>query len=65
VRYWEIIADKLSKAGDSGDSFVNDYEQTVKGKKTAWRDSFTFTHFSHFGRGYENRGCNDANPDND
>ena len=25
-----------------GDSFVNDYEQTVKGKKTSWRDSFTF-----------------------
>jgi hypothetical protein len=30
-----------------GDSFVNDYEQTVKGKKTAWRDSFTFTPTSH------------------
>jgi hypothetical protein len=25
------------------DSFVNDYAQTVKGKKTSWRDSFTFT----------------------
>ena len=30
-----------------GDSFVNDYEQTVKGKKTSWRDSFTFTPTSH------------------
>ena len=30
-----------------GDSFVNDYEQTVKGKKTSWRDSFTFTSTSH------------------
>jgi hypothetical protein len=29
------------------DSFVNDYEQTVKGKKTSWRDSFTFTPTSH------------------
>jgi hypothetical protein len=30
-----------------GDSFVNDYEDTVKGKKTFWRDSFTFTPTSH------------------
>ena len=30
-----------------GDSFVNDYEQTVKGNKTSWRDSFTFTPTSH------------------
>lgn len=30
-----------------GDSFVNDYEQTVKGKKTTWRDTFTFTLTSH------------------
>jgi hypothetical protein len=30
-----------------GDSFVNDYEQTVKGKKSAWRDTFTFTPTSH------------------
>ena len=30
-----------------GDLFVNDYEQTVKGKKTSWRDSFTFTPTSH------------------
>jgi hypothetical protein len=29
------------------DSFVNDYEETVKGKKTLWRDSFTFTPTSH------------------
>jgi hypothetical protein len=29
------------------DSFVNDYEQTGKGKKTSWRDSFTFTPTSH------------------
>jgi hypothetical protein len=30
-----------------GDSFVNDYEQAVKGKKTAWQDTFTFTPTSH------------------
>jgi hypothetical protein len=30
-----------------GDSFVNDYEETVKGKKTLWRDTFTFTPTSH------------------
>ena len=30
-----------------GDSFVNDYEETVKGKRTSWRDSFTFTSTSH------------------
>ena len=30
-----------------GDSLVNDYEQTVKGKKKSWRDSFTFTPTSH------------------
>ena len=30
-----------------GDSFVNDYEETVKGRKTAWRDTFTFTATSH------------------
>jgi hypothetical protein len=29
------------------DSFVNDYEESVKGKKTSWRDSFTFTPTSH------------------
>jgi hypothetical protein len=26
-----------------GDSFVNDYEDVVKGRKTPWRDTFTFT----------------------
>jgi hypothetical protein len=26
---------------------VNDYEEIVKGKKTSWRDSFTFTPTSH------------------
>jgi hypothetical protein len=30
-----------------GDSFVNDYEETVKGKKAPWRDTFTFTPTSH------------------
>ena len=30
-----------------GDKFVNDYEETVGGKKTRWRDSFTFTPTSH------------------
>ena len=30
-----------------GDSFVNDYEDTVKGKKVPWRDTFTFTPTSH------------------
>jgi hypothetical protein len=30
-----------------GDSFVNDYEQTVKGKKMSWRDTFAFTPTSH------------------
>jgi len=30
-----------------GDTFVNDYDETVDGKKTAWRDSFTFTPTSH------------------
>jgi len=30
-----------------GDSFVNDYEETVKGIKTSWRDTFTFTATSH------------------
>jgi CubicO group peptidase (beta-lactamase class C family) len=30
-----------------GDSFVNDYEERVKGKKTSWRDSFTFTPTTH------------------
>jgi len=29
------------------DMFVNDYEETVDGKKTQWRDSFTFTPSSH------------------
>ena len=29
------------------DSFVNDYEEIVKGKRTPWRDSFTFTPTSH------------------
>jgi hypothetical protein len=30
-----------------GDSFVNDYEETVKGKKTSWRDTFAFAPTSH------------------
>ena len=30
-----------------GDSFVNDYEESVKGKKTSWQDTFTFTPTSH------------------
>jgi hypothetical protein len=30
-----------------GDSFVNDYQETVKGRKTSWRDTFTFTPTSH------------------
>ena len=30
-----------------GDEFVNDYEETVNGKKTQCRDSFTFTPTSH------------------
>jgi hypothetical protein len=30
-----------------GDTFVNDYEETVEGKPTQWRDSFTFTPTSH------------------
>lgn len=30
-----------------GDSFVNDYDEMVNGKKTAWRDSFTFTSTTH------------------
>ena len=30
-----------------GDLFVNDYEEIVKGNKTSWRDSFTFTPTSH------------------
>ncbi len=30
-----------------GAAFVNDYEDTVAGKKTQWRDSFTFTPTSH------------------
>lgn len=30
-----------------GDAFVNDYEETVDGKKTQGRDSFTFTPTSH------------------
>jgi len=29
------------------DSFVNDYDEMVNGKKTAWRDSFSFTSTSH------------------
>jgi hypothetical protein len=29
------------------DSFVNDYEEVAKGKKTSWRDSLTFTPTSH------------------
>jgi hypothetical protein len=31
----------------NGDSFVNDYEETIKGKKTSCRDSFAFTPKSH------------------
>jgi hypothetical protein len=30
-----------------GAAFVNDYEDTAAGKKTQWRDSFTFTPTSH------------------
>lgn len=30
-----------------GEVFVNDYDETIDGKKTAWRDSFTFTSSSH------------------
>ena len=30
-----------------GDSFVNDYEETVKGKRRSWRDSFTFAPSAH------------------
>jgi carboxyl-terminal processing protease len=30
-----------------GDAFVNDYDLTVNGKKTPWRDTFTFTSNSH------------------
>jgi hypothetical protein len=30
-----------------GNSFVNDYEEMVSGRRTAWRDSFTFTPISH------------------
>jgi hypothetical protein len=30
-----------------GDSFVNDYEDVVKGRKTSWRDTFTFAPNSH------------------
>ena len=30
-----------------GDSLVNDYEQTAKGKKMLWRDTFAFTPTSH------------------
>jgi hypothetical protein len=30
-----------------GDSFVNDYEETIKGKRTSWRDSFTFAPSAH------------------
>ena len=30
-----------------GQTFVNDYEETSNGKKTIWRDSFTFTPTSH------------------
>jgi hypothetical protein len=26
---------------------VNDYKETVKGKKMSWRDTFTFTPTSH------------------
>jgi hypothetical protein len=29
------------------DVFVNDYDEIVDGKKTAWRDSFTFMPGSH------------------
>jgi hypothetical protein len=29
------------------DSFVNDYEEMVNGKKTSWQDTFTFTPTSH------------------
>ena len=30
-----------------GDTFINDYEETVNGKATQWRDSFTFGAESH------------------
>jgi hypothetical protein len=30
-----------------GDLFVNDYEDVVKGRKTSWRDTFTFAPNSH------------------
>ncbi len=30
-----------------GDAFVNDYEEAVNGKTTAWRDSFTFAPATH------------------
>jgi hypothetical protein len=30
-----------------GDKFVNDYEEIIDGKKTQWRDSFTFTATTH------------------
>jgi hypothetical protein len=30
-----------------GNSFVNDYEETVKGSKISWRDTFTFAANSH------------------
>jgi hypothetical protein len=30
-----------------GNTFVNDYEETIEGKETPWRDSFTFTPTSH------------------
>ena len=30
-----------------GDSFVNDYEETIKGSRTPWRDTITFTPTSH------------------
>jgi len=36
-----------STAHWEGDSFVNDYEDVVKGSKTSWRDTFAFTPNSH------------------
>lgn len=30
-----------------GDGFVNDYEETINGEKTKWRDTFTFAPSSH------------------
>ena len=30
-----------------GDTFVNDYHESADGKKTLWRDTFTFTPTSH------------------